>query len=534
MALHAVDNTTTWTSSEVWTQKDSFIKLGNHGSVYLVFALLISAFVVFRGYTKPVDKWPVLNPTGFEIMGFKRRVEFADIAGKLLEKGRQMFPEQPYHMITDTCNLLILPPKFVEGIRNNPDLNFSESITEEFHAYLPGFETFAPGREDDLSKIVVKKQLTKMLNQITEPLSVETDFAIRNYFGTSTDWTEFDFYDGILDIVARISSRVFLGPELCRNQEWLDITKNYTVDSFIAAFILRLFPKPLRWIIHWFLPQCKRIRGQIADSKKLIESVYRSRRELRQRMREEGGNVPDFNDAIDWFDQEAKGEPYKEAYCQLGLSMAAIHTTTDLLTETMVQIMLHPELFVALRDEISKVLGADGWKKTSLYNLKLLDSVLKESQRLRPGGIVSMQRIALRDTRLPDGSFLPKGQRCAVDLNGPGGMMSSEHYDNPQTFDPYRFTRMRGQPGLDSKSHLVSTGPSHLGFGHGQHSCPGRFFASNEVKVALCHLLMNYNWKLPEGVVPNTMKSGFSMATDPKLKILIQRRSEPEIDLLNL
>ena len=64
--------------------------------------------------------------------------------------------------------------------------------------------------------------------------------------------------------------------------------------------------------------------------------------------------------------------------------MAAIHTTTDLLTETMQNIMLHPELVLELREEIVNVLSADGWKKTSLYNLKLLDSVIKESQRLRP------------------------------------------------------------------------------------------------------------------------------------------------------
>lgn len=72
---------------------------------------------------------------------------------------------------------------------------------------------------------------------------------------------------------------------------------------------------------------------------------------------------------------------------------------------------------------------------------------------------VAMQRTAIRDTKLPDGSILPKGQRCAVDSYGPSGMADSEHYENPGEFDPYRFARMRGQPGLDAKSHLVSTGP---------------------------------------------------------------------------
>lgn len=72
---------------------------------------------------------------------------------------------------------------------------------------------------------------------------------------------------------------------------------------------------------------------------------------------------------------------------QLILSVAAIHTTTDLLTEVMLNLVQNPALFDDLRREISEVLKAEGWKKTALYNLKLLDSVIKESQRRRPVGM---------------------------------------------------------------------------------------------------------------------------------------------------
>ena len=33
------------------------------------------------------------------------------------------------------------------------------------------------------------------------------------------------------------------------------------------------------------------------------------------------------------------------------------------------------------------VLGEGGWTKTSLHNMKLLDSVIKESQRTKPIGL---------------------------------------------------------------------------------------------------------------------------------------------------
>ena len=75
-----------------------------------------------------------------------------------------MFPQQPYHMITDTCDLVILPPQFRSGFGMIRDLNLKLSLTEDFHANLPGFQPFRDGREDELSKSVVKKQLTKLLS----------------------------------------------------------------------------------------------------------------------------------------------------------------------------------------------------------------------------------------------------------------------------------------------------------------------------------------------------------------------------------
>lgn len=54
------------------------------------------------------------------------------------------------------------------------------------------------------------------------------------------------------------------------------------------------------------------------------------------------------------------------------------------MSEIMTQIARHPEIFKPLRDEVVEVLSRDGLKKVALYNLKLMDSVIKECQRLKP------------------------------------------------------------------------------------------------------------------------------------------------------
>lgn len=66
------------------------------------------------------------------------------------------------------------------------------------------------------------------------------------------------------------------------------------------------------------------------------------------------------------------------------LSLFAIHTTSDLMSEVMTQLARHPEVFEPLRKEVIEVLSRDGLKKTALYNLKLMDSVIKECQRIKP------------------------------------------------------------------------------------------------------------------------------------------------------
>lgn len=355
------------------------------------------------------------------------------------------------------------------------------------------------------------------------------------------EWREFTVKDDVLDLISRLSARTFLGAEMCRNAEWLAITKSYTLNAFRSAEILRPYPPWLRSVAHWFIPECKTLRQQVTDSRRIIEPFLAERRRLRQEAR-----ALSNNDAVDWFEQEARDRQYDPVAKQLALSVVAIHTTTDLLVETMLRIAEHPALFDALRKETVEALSG-GWKKTALSNMRLMDSVLKEAQRLKPitSGTYTrntpshsesvlrqypaiMARVATRPVTLPNGLTLQTGERCVGDI---GGMYNPSVYPNPHEFDGYRFKNMRGNAELDSQAHLVSTSPSHLGFGHGKHACPGRFFASNELKVALAHLLMKYEWKLTPEHEHQWQEWGVAWSADDGAKLLMRKREKPEIDI---
>lgn len=193
----------------------------------------------------------------------------------------------------------------------------------------------------------------------------------------------------ILDIVARMSSRVFMGTQLCRDPEWLKITKQYTMNLFFAATKLRVYPRPLRRFVHWFLPECRDMRAQYKEAQRVIEPVVMERREIRNQSIRAGKNAPYFNDALDWADEEAErlGIQYNHEAFQLMLSVAAIHTTTDLLVQVMLDLTQHPEIIPVVRAEIVRELQIDGWGKSALDRLKTMDSLIKESQRLKPVGM---------------------------------------------------------------------------------------------------------------------------------------------------
>lgn len=158
----------------------------------------------------------------------------------------------------------------------------------------------------------------------------------------------------------------------------------YVVDCFIAAERLRIFPKPFRRIVHWFLPESRRVRSHVAEARSIIQPVIDARAREKRTAAEQGRPLPTYDDAIQWGEEESAKSKYDPAIYQLALAGAAIHTTTDLVTQVILNILPRPDVVVALRAEMIDVLGREGWAKTSLYNLKLMDSVMKETQRLKP------------------------------------------------------------------------------------------------------------------------------------------------------
>ncbi|PSN67367.1 cytochrome P450 monooxygenase-like protein [Corynespora cassiicola Philippines] len=493
-----------------------------------VICILASIFLKFL--TKKSNAVLVNAPNWFQPKILKQ-IEFIKHGKDIFSKGKEYYGNKGFMMVTNVGELVTLPTEFANIIRNDERFSFAAAVQKDFHTHIPGFEPFdAVAYDGQVLQTLVRKQLTKYLNTVSQPLSSEATFAVDLLFGQNNDWREVRIKEPVLDLIARLSSRVFLGDEICRNEEWLKITKEYTLDGFRTAAVMSLVPGPLKRIFSWFSKDCRHLRREVVRARQIITPVIEKRRLLKVQAERNGKDVPTFNDAIDWAEAECGGKPYDAAVLQLTLSVAAIHTTTDLLCQTLLRLADDPSQIQPLREEMITVLKAEGWKKSALYNMKLLDSAIKEAQRLKPLGMVGMRRIVTKDVELPGGLSIRKGERTCVDSTN---MRNSAIYPDPYKYDIYRFQRMRDDPATASKAQLVTTSPDHLAFGHGMHACPGRFFAANETKIALCHLLLKYDWKLAPGTNVEPLVFGLQFNINPENKLLYRRRKE-EIDLESL
>lgn len=174
-----------------------------------------------------------------------------------------------------------------------------------------------------------------------------------------------------------------MGTELCRDANWVHACSQYTAKSFAASFDLCHTPRWARPITHWFRSDCWQVRAALKECRRVLRPFLERREQRRQEAISNGAKGMIFDDSIEWFQKESKRR-IDPATIQITLSNVAIHTTTDLLQQVMIDLAHKPELFEPLRQEVISVLSAEGLKKTALYNLKLMDSVLKESQRLKP------------------------------------------------------------------------------------------------------------------------------------------------------
>lgn len=499
--------------------------VGNIGviPVLITFAVLSIVYLAFFSDEKPYRGFPV---AGVESDGLfkmqKARSNWIVNGCQILADARKQF-SGAFQVVMASGPKIILPNRYAYEIRNNPHMGFGKIISKEWFSSYPGFGPFATLNQHNIIQDATKNKLTQSLTAINDDISREVTVILDELLGNKEEETEISLRFLIARVICQVTTRVFLGPELSTNKDWLDVCQNYAVLAFMSQKAMLRWPPLLRPFVHWFLPELRQLRELSKVGHRVIQPYIDTHRNAIQGAIKEGKPLPKTENMIGWMDEVAKGRPISIADAQIMLSIAAIHTTTEAYTWVVADLIENPEYCGPLRDEIVSVLGKDGWQKNSLYQLKLVDSFIKESHRRHMVDTVVMDRYVDKTVKLSDGLTIPAGAALMVHATN---NLDDAFFPNAGSFDGYRFLKLREQPGQDSKYQLASTSAEHLGFGLGVHACPGRFYAANTMKLMLAHFVMKYDWRFVDENPQIRAPFGSSVFVNPMLKVAAKRRKE--------
>ena len=214
-------------------------------------------------------------------------------------------------------------------------------------------------------------------------MSLETSSFLETYWTNDPGWHRFSLKGIIINMVAQLTAEMRSGKELSQKPEWRRLCVEYPIGIFIAARDLKKWPKILHHVVHWFLPSWKKLRANIEEARAIFTPIVEARMAEKREAAANGEETPVYNDMIDWLDERAKGRPFDAAMAQFIMAHATIEGSADLLTQIIFDVCERPQLAQDLRAEILSVIGRDGLTKASLSNLHLMDSVAKESQRVK-------------------------------------------------------------------------------------------------------------------------------------------------------
>lgn len=277
---------------------------------------------------------------------------------------------------------------------------------------------------------------------------------------------------------------------------------NYTMEMMDAANAISALPPNERAAKAASLPELKVLKDR-------LEHAYNSIRPMIEARKKALKEDPDYqkpDDIIQWVmdDGQSKyGEQSVQeiAEIQLGLTFAAIHTTTLSTTNAFYSLAAMPELIPILREEIRTVLNEHGTFTTAaLQQMKKLDSFLREVFRMYPLSNTSFSRKLLKPVVLSTGQLIPKG--AIIMVSSLGAMNDPDTIDAPDRFDPFRWYNIReaatgpNKVTVGALNQVVTVSPNNLTFGYGRHACPGRFFAINEIKMIVGRAILDYDIKL--------------------------------------
>ncbi|EUC31121.1 hypothetical protein COCCADRAFT_102149 [Bipolaris zeicola 26-R-13] len=452
---------------------------------------------------------------------------------------------------------LIMPESSVEWAMSQPDTALSVS-----QAFLQAnLSTYSLGHSkywgDPWQFALVKTSLGPMIRSLIPAVDDELHYIVPKVLGMDTEnWKEIHLDESVRMIVAAASSRFTVGLPLCRNEDYLKRSLDIIEGVMLTAIIGNCIPSI-------FLPVVARLTSihtwyNLGKIKEHLQPQYAER--LAALKKDKEHQAQDQLQAMLQFAEKRRPQEVKDVQTMAirlaSTNFVSMHQTSGTAVQMLLNILDSDKEFgiiAKLRAEADRELGTDGtgWTKEKLMNMAGYDSVARESMRVTfPFGNRGLLRKVMKDGIVTDAG-VPLKKGTIVAFLASQAQMDPAKFENPNKFDPWRFSRDlekekekekeketqngNAQAQTDDpkagyhKNSFVTTSPDYLPFGHGRHACPGRFLVDFELKMTMAYILKHYDLELPaeyNGRRPPNRQIAELTAPPKRAKIMVRRRRE--------
>ncbi|WDK19393.1 cytochrome P450 [Colletotrichum graminicola] len=435
---------------------------------------------------------------------------------------------------------VIMPTSYMRWVQNRPEteLDLNEAFSEiDQVSWALGHDRYVV---DAWQGTLVKTELNAVLENICAALNDELGVAFDKWFGTDQEWKEIDLFQSVKMVVAQAASRFTIGLDLCRNEEYLNLSFDIVDQLILNAGASGASPRILRPLVGTLINF--KMRSKINKLRRMFEPGWKKRIETLKYDRDDPNHVEpqDHMQMMARYAKEHRPEEFNNIDIMtrrlIAANFGSMHQTSIQVTNMLLNILGSDSEFntmATLRDEVNRALYADGngdWTKAKVSKMVKADSVARETLRLNSfGGRAVFRKVMVDDFKAPDGSHLPKG--TMISFLGLPVHTDGELLEDPLKYDPFRFSRMREDAAAKAEKtpplSFVTTSPEFLPFGHGKHACPGRFLIDFELKMIIAYVLEHYDVEFPpeyNGNRPKNYRVTEACFPPDGVKIRIKRR----------
>lgn len=457
------------------------------------------------------------------------------------------YPTSPYIVHSSGLEIIVFPSSLFDEIKRLPES--VASAKDFFYQAIYGNWTHV-GEESSAMFKTIGVDLARSVPVMVHAKQRDCKRAFDKMIGYCSDWKEVVLFPTVMKVIATTNAFSLVGQQLATNDKWIKAVENYPMAAMIAVFAMSACPRLLRPLVAplFFLPAVKiqwDIRRMLAPVIRADMEEYLRASNQKEFLRPEKGKVP-FTAWLMARHKPGEGTREQLTIDHLLTSFESTPSTAASLYNIVADLAAHPEYVDILRDELATVMKDGKLPLTNLTELKKMDSVMRETFRQTPFALckrsrvlppaleprintltqhtVSLYRVLRKPITLSIGPPLPAGSIICVDSHHINN--SPDLWPNPEKWDGLRFYKLRQLPGNENRHQFVSTGADAPNWGDGAQACPGRFFANSTIKIALAHILLNYEFKLRDGEgrpKKVSMPNG-SWAPDIKAKVLFRSR----------